>query len=59
VRERERRPFASIDELARRVPELRKSELAALAEVGALNSVSSFEFQVSSENEPANLKRET
>ena len=59
VRERERRPFASIDELARRVPELRKSELAALAEVGALNSVSSFEFQVSSENEPANLKLET
>jgi len=41
VRERERRPFASIDELARRVPELCKSELVALAEVGALNSVRS------------------
>jgi error-prone DNA polymerase len=48
VRERERRPFSSIDDLARRVPELRKNELVALAEVGALNSVSSFEFQVSS-----------
>ncbi|MGO9209768.1 MAG: DNA polymerase III subunit alpha [Terriglobales bacterium] len=48
VRERERRPFASIDELARRVPELRKSELAALAEVGALNSVGSGKWQVGS-----------
>ncbi len=39
VRERERRPFSSIDELARRVPELRKNELVALAAVGALNFV--------------------
>ncbi len=62
VRERERRPFASIDDLARRVPELRKNELVALAEVGALNAVSSFEFPVSSKSEPAlpaNLKLET
>jgi error-prone DNA polymerase len=33
------RPFASIDELARRVPELRKDELTRLAEVGALNTL--------------------
>ncbi len=39
VCERERRPFASIDDLARRVPELRKNELVALAQVGALNFV--------------------
>jgi error-prone DNA polymerase len=33
--------FASIDELKRRVPEIQKAELAALAEIGALNSLSS------------------
>ena len=33
------RPFASIDDLARRVPDLRKDELRTLAEVGALNTV--------------------
>ena len=49
VRERERRPFASIDELARRVPELRKSELVALAEVGALNAVASGKWKVVSD----------
>jgi error-prone DNA polymerase len=48
VRERERRPFASIDDLARRVPELRKNELVALAEVGALNSVASCQSPVAS-----------
>ncbi|MBI3471068.1 MAG: error-prone DNA polymerase [Candidatus Solibacter usitatus] len=32
-----RRPFASIDDLTRRVPELRKDELRQLAAVGALN----------------------
>jgi error-prone DNA polymerase len=59
VREREQRPFASVDDLARRVPELRKNELVTLAQIGALNSVlssqlsvlsksvSSFEFHVS------------
>ena len=31
------RPFSSIDDLARRVPELRKDELRMLAEIGALN----------------------
>jgi error-prone DNA polymerase len=37
LRERQRAPFASIDDLVRRVPELRKSELVMLAEIGALN----------------------
>jgi error-prone DNA polymerase len=36
--ERER-PFTSVDDLARRVPELRKDELNRLAEIGALNSL--------------------
>jgi error-prone DNA polymerase len=40
VRQRDLRKFASIDDLKQRVPEMQKSELAALAEVGALNSVS-------------------
>jgi error-prone DNA polymerase len=31
------RPFSSVDDLARRVPELRKDEMRKLAEVGALN----------------------
>ena len=39
VRERSLSPFASIQDLARRVPELRKDELATLAEIGALNEV--------------------
>ncbi len=36
---REQRAFTSIQELALRVPELRKSELALLAKIGALNSL--------------------
>ena len=47
VLERERTPFTSIHNLTRRVLELRKDELTTLAEIGALNSVSGFEFQVS------------
>ena len=39
VRERERAPFASISDLAQRVPELRKKELVTLADIGALNSL--------------------
>jgi error-prone DNA polymerase len=39
VRERSVAPFASIHDLVRRVPELRKDELVTLAEIGALNSI--------------------
>ncbi len=39
VRERLRAPFASIHDLTRRVPELRKDELTTLAEIGALNAI--------------------
>src|SRR5204863_28214 len=39
VRERARGHFTSIDDLERRVPELRKPELVMLAEIGALNWV--------------------
>jgi len=52
VRERSLAPFASIHDLTRRVPELRKDELTTLAEVGALNSVgkkfpiSNFQFPI-------------
>jgi len=33
------RPFTSVDDLAQRVPELRKDEINRLAEIGALNSL--------------------
>ncbi len=46
VRERMRAPFASIHDLTRRVPELRKDELTTLAEIGALNAVASTECPV-------------
>jgi error-prone DNA polymerase len=39
VAEREIAPFADIDDLARRVPPLRRDEMTTLAEVGALNSL--------------------
>jgi error-prone DNA polymerase len=38
VLERDRTPFHSIEELARRVPELRKNELESLAAVGSLSA---------------------
>src|SRR5229473_2598863 len=41
VRERGERAFRSIDDLKLRVPGLQKSELTALAEIGALNFVGS------------------
>jgi error-prone DNA polymerase len=41
VRERMRTPFASIHDLTRRVPQLRRDELTTLAEIGALNAVAS------------------
>jgi error-prone DNA polymerase len=37
VRERTRAPFTSVEDLARRIPELQKSEMVMLAEIGALN----------------------
>jgi error-prone DNA polymerase len=43
LREREKHPFSSITDLARRVPELHRNELVTLAEIGALNSVASHE----------------
>jgi len=46
VRERMLAPFASIHDLTRRVPELRKDELTTLAEIGALNSVAGTEYRV-------------
>ncbi len=46
VHQRNLAPFTSIHDLIYRVPELRKDELNTLAEIGALNSVSSFEFPV-------------
>ncbi len=48
IRQRNLAPFASIHDLIYRVPELRKDELDTLAEIGALNSVSSFQFSVPS-----------
>jgi error-prone DNA polymerase len=39
IAEREREPFVSIDDLARRVPRLSKNELNALAVLGALNNI--------------------
>jgi error-prone DNA polymerase len=41
ARERHRSSFTSIHDLVRRVPELRKHELNTLAEIGALNFISS------------------
>ena len=40
LRERQSSPFANIDDLARRVPELRKDEMSKLAATGALNPLS-------------------
>jgi error-prone DNA polymerase len=39
VRERQARLFSGIEDLVRRVPELQKSELVTLGEIGALNSL--------------------
>jgi len=43
LRERSRRPFESITDLAGRVPELRRNELVLLASIGALNSIGAEE----------------
>jgi error-prone DNA polymerase len=58
LREREKSSFRSIHDLTRRVSEVRKDELTTLAEIGALNAVSSFEFQVSKKSATP-LKPET
>jgi error-prone DNA polymerase len=39
VRERTQRPFTSVDDLARRVPELRRNDMNMLAQIGALNGI--------------------
>jgi error-prone DNA polymerase len=39
VCERQKYPFEGIEDLVRRVPELRKSQLVTLSEIGALNSL--------------------
>ena len=39
LRERRKRPFESIADIAHRVPELRRNELVLLASIGALNSI--------------------
>jgi error-prone DNA polymerase len=57
VRERSLAPFASIQDLTRRVPELRKDELRTLAEIGALNAVASGRWSVASENQNIKLHR--
>jgi error-prone DNA polymerase len=41
VAEREKSPFTSIADLARRVPALRKNDLVMLADIGALNTIGS------------------
>ena len=40
VNERNQRTFTSVDDLARRVPEVRRNELNMLAQIGALNHLS-------------------
>jgi len=57
ARERSLAPFASVQDLARRVPELRKDELTTLAEIGALNSVASSQLPVASEVQNSTLHR--
>ena len=53
VRERSKRPFESIADLAHRVPELRRNELVLLASIGALNSIGC----ANAEDVPAHLDR--
>jgi error-prone DNA polymerase len=44
------RPFSSIDDLALRVPELRKDEINRLAEIGALNSIGGMARRLAGES---------
>jgi error-prone DNA polymerase len=50
VSERLRAPFTSLDDLVRRVPEMRKDEWVTLAEVGALNFVAGPESNAASDD---------
>jgi error-prone DNA polymerase len=59
VRERVKRPFTSVDDLHRRVPELRKDELRKLAAVGALNFIKASESQVSSPKSQVDSSKQT
>jgi error-prone DNA polymerase len=52
-RERNQRPFTSLDDLHQRVPELRKDELRKLAAVGALNYIRGARPEGSTGNSPA------
>jgi error-prone DNA polymerase len=52
-RERNQRPFTSLDDLHQRVPELRKDELRKLAAVGALNFIRFDRPEGSTGNSPA------
>jgi error-prone DNA polymerase len=62
ILERLRAPFASIHDLTRRVPELRKDELTTLAEIGALNAIglqiedSRFQIAEPEQSKISNLK---
>jgi error-prone DNA polymerase len=49
VSQRNFAPFSSIRDLVHRVPQLRKDELNTLAEIGALNSVSSDQHSMASD----------
>ncbi len=58
VAERWMRPFASIEELKRRVAMLQKTELVTLAEIGAMNSLSAPETpEMGGEVKPGAKKR--
>src|SRR5262249_8354780 len=46
VRQPDLKPFSSIRDLVRRVPELRKDELITLGEIGALNSMARSAMQI-------------
>jgi error-prone DNA polymerase len=59
VRERNRMPFISIQDLVHRVPELRKHELNTLAEIGALNSISAIQTDTKTNHSaPRQLREE-
>ncbi|HXZ32565.1 MAG TPA: error-prone DNA polymerase [Terriglobales bacterium] len=51
LRQRKLARFSSIGDLVHRVPELRKDELTTLAEIGALNAVTSGQLSVAGKNE--------